>query len=84
MNIVDLLDERGRTYRFHNVDKLATAEGIKSSDKNTILRNIIEQCKEHTHFGATFALLLEVARGTLVISAKKTATKHPYWNIYFD
>ncbi|QFR56274.1 hypothetical protein PPK15_gp61 [Bacillus phage 000TH010] len=84
MNIVDLLDHYGRTYRFHNVDKLAAVEGIKSSDKNRIMKNIVNECGKHTHFGATFALLLEVARGTLVISAKKTATKHPLWNIYFD
>jgi hypothetical protein len=82
MNIVDLLDERGRTYRFHNVDNLALIDGLTPKEKREIMDNIMERCMEYHTPYAGFNGILE---GTeIIVTAKRTTRSCPYWKIYFD
>lgn len=83
MNIVDLLDEHGRTYRFYNVNNLAMIDGLTPKDKREIMDNIMKRCSEyHTPGYVGFNGVLE---GTeVIVTAKRTTKTCPYWKIYFD
>ena len=83
MNIVDRIDAQGRTYRFYNVNILATEDGMSPKHKNRIMDDIMRECESYTIPGAA-AFFATIAGTKIVVSAKRTTRMHPYWKVYFD